>query len=334
MAITLKELSEKWNVPFSGDETLELDHVSGLEKLKNGGVCFINNHKILESLPINFPIAVIVPPGINKNGYNLIIADDPLALHVQIANFFHSGPKISNKIHSSAVLGSNLKIGNNVTIDPHVVIYDNVVIEDDTVLRAGVVVMENSIIGKNCTLYPNVTIREDCHIGNRVIIHPGSVIGSDGYGYFQRCGIHHKIPQTGGVIIEDDVEIGGCCTIDRARFSNTIIRKGTKIDNLVHIAHNVEIGEHSLILGQVGIAGSTKTGHHLTMAGQSGIVEQVCVGNNVTALARTLITKSIGDNNVLGGNPSRPAKKWKHLQALNNRLDILFDRLKNLETKL
>ena len=176
-------------------------------------------------------------------------------------------------------------------------------------------------------------VQEKCNIGNKVIIQSGAIIGSDGHGYFQREGINNKIPQLGIVCIEDDVEIGACTTIDRARFQTTVIKQGSKLDNQVQIAHNVTIGEQALISAQSAVGGSVKVGKHLILGGQSGIKDNVQVGNNVTAVARAVITANTQDNEVLGGMPGRPIIQWRKLQSLINRLGELFDRVRKLESR-
>ncbi|MBF0277660.1 MAG: UDP-3-O-(3-hydroxymyristoyl)glucosamine N-acyltransferase [SAR324 cluster bacterium] len=332
MPWTVKKICQKLGLNFSGNGELILVQVCGLNRLLPGAAVFITNSKDLSRIAASEEIAVIAPPEISSSHHTIIFSTDPLATHTQITYLLHVSPIKSKGIHPMAAIGENVILGKEVTIDAQVVLYQNVKIGDYSVLRAGVVVMENSTIGESCLIYPNVSIRENCRIGNRVIIHSGTVIGSDGFGYFQRKGIHHKIPQIGGVILEDDVEIGAGCTIDRSRFYNTVVGRGSKFDNQVHIAHNVEIGEHSLLTAQVGIAGSVTTGHHLVMGGQSGIADQIDVGSEVTLLSRALITKNTEDHEVVGGAPGRPAKKWKRVQALINRLDQLFDRVKRLES--
>ncbi len=331
MSWTVQEICQELELSFSGNGELPLKQVCGLNRLIPESVVFLSNPKDLSKIAPTDKIAAIVSPEVSSPDHNLIFSPDPLASHVEITHYLHAKLQESGKIHPTAVLGENVTLGKDVTIDAQVVLYQNVSIGDHSVLRAGVVIMENSTIGENCLIYPNVSIRENCQIGNQVIIHCGAVVGSDGYGFFQRDGIQHKIPQIGGVILEEGVEIGAGCTIDRARFYHTVIGRGTKLGNLIHIAHNVEIGEHSLLTGQAGIAGSVTTGHHLVMGGQTGIVDQVKVGNEVTLLARGMITKNTEDRSIVGGMPGRPVKKWKHIQALINRLDSLFERVKRLE---
>ena len=351
MELTLKELSERLNLPFSGDANLIINHTCGIDELKAGGLAYIADLKSMANLPtpagvfdsrtkklddseMAIKAAIIVPNGTESEKHNLLFSEDPMLHHAAAAEILHEGASRSGKVDERAVIGSNVRLGNNVTIDANAVIYDKVDIGDNTVIRAGTVVMENTVIGENCLIYPNVTIRENTVIGKNVILHPGVVIGADGFGFFQREGRNIKIPQIGRVIIEDDVEIGACTTIDRARFQETIIRKGSKLDNLIHIAHNVELGEHSLIAAQSGIAGSTRTGHHLMMGGQSGIRDNLVVGNGVTLLARTLITSKTEDSAIVAGMPSRPIEIWRKVQALINSLDNLFERMKKIERKL
>lgn len=352
MTCTLKELSEKFGVSFSGNGDLVLTHACGLDNLSPGGVGYITDPKGLARVPLPSgagtmrktssgieeitadQVAIVVSPEVQSPSHNLIFHKDPLALHVQITNYLHPPPVPEQATHPTAVAGKNVVLGKDITLDAHVVLYDNVTIGDNTILRAGVVVMGDTTIGKDCILYPNVVIREKCHIGDRVIIHPGAVIGADGFGFFQRDGINLKIPQVGGVIIEDDVEIGACSAIDRGRLENTIIRQGSKIDNQVQIAHNVEVGAHSLISGQSAIGGSTKTGHHLILGGQSGIRDNIKVGNHVTVAARGAVSTPTRDNAVLGGSPAIDLEKFRRIVVFVNSLETLYERVKRMEELL
>ena len=334
MAWTLKEICEKFRVFYSGNGELIVTQVCGLDQFVAGGIVFVEKVQGLSEISLSDQMVAIVPLGVEAGKHNVIFAADPVALHVQVTSLLHPPPPASEKIHPTAVVDETVVLGEGVTLDAHVVLYPHVSIGAHSILRAGTVVMDHSSVGENCLLHPHVSLRENCQIGHRVILHSGTVIGSDGYGYFQREGIHHKIPQIGGVVIEDDVEIGANCTIDRARFSQTRIGKGSKLDNQVHIAHNVEVGDHALLTAQVGIAGSVRTGRHLVMGGQSGISGHLNLGHRVTLLARALATKNIHDGSVIGGNPGRDAKKWKATHALTQRLASLFDRVKRLEAQM
>ena len=348
MKVTLKELSEHLQINYSGNGETIITHACGIESLNAGGLSYISNPQEIANLPtppgifdsrkkslsdmaIPEQAVIIVPLDLPSPKHNLLYSKDPMADHAIAVEMLYGGQKKIGKVHPQACLGENVELGSGVTIDANAVIYENVKIGNNTIIKSGAVVMEDSTIGEDCLIYPNVTIRERSEIGNRVILHSGVVIGADGYGFFQRNGQNKKIPQIGTVLLEDDVEIGACSTVDRARFTQTIIRKGSKLDNLVHIAHNVEVGEHSLITAQSGIAGSTVTGHHLMMGGQSGIKDNLKIGNNVTLLARTLITSKTNDHSIVAGMPSRPIEVWRKIQALINSLDNLFERLKRLE---
>lgn len=348
MGYTLKSLANALGLIFSGTADIPLDHVCAIENLDNKGVAFITNPSELSDLPTPTGVfsseqknisgispdiagAIIVPENVEANGLNLIRSQDPLMDHIRITRLLHKPVEESGIVHRDASIGKNVSLGENVTIDARAVIYDNVTIGDNTTIRSGAVIMPHTTIGKHTLIYPNVTIREECRIGDRVVIHAGTVIGSDGFGFFQRDDVNLKIPQIGTVIIGNDVEIGACVTIDRARFTETVIGDGCKLDNLIHIAHNVQLGDHGLIAAQSGVAGSTKIGHHLMMGGQSGIRDNLKVGDRVTLFARTLITSKTDDQAVVAGMPSRPIKKWRKVQAVMNSLDSLYERVRRLE---
>jgi len=266
MKLTIEDLCQHLSLDFAGNGDTVITHVCGIDKLSTnpGGLAFITNPNDLADLPTPKGVfseqatkidtivapedsAIIVPKSASSEHHNLIFSDDPLDAHVQAIAILYPPIAITHLIHPAAVIDDDSKIGKNTSIDANVTIYQNVTIGENTVIRAGVVIMPNSKIGDNCIIYPNVSIRENCTIGNNVIIHSNTEIGSDGFGFYQRSGINKKIPQIGGVIIEDNVELGGGCTIDRARFYNTVIKKGSKLDNMVHIAHNVIVGENALI---------------------------------------------------------------------------------------
>ncbi|MDH5559591.1 MAG: UDP-3-O-(3-hydroxymyristoyl)glucosamine N-acyltransferase [Deltaproteobacteria bacterium] len=351
MTFTLKTLSQELGAEFNGNEKLVIDHACGMDNLSEGGLAYIANPKELSSLPTPegvfdsreksleassdaSTVAFIVPKSTKYTHHNVIFADDPLEMHVRATLLIHTPHKVKPHVDSRAIIGKKVKLGKQVMIHAGAVIYDEVSIGDHSVIHAGVVVMRQAEIGSDCVLFPNVTLAERTKIGNRVVIHPSSVIGSDGFGFYQRDKLNKKIPQIGRVLIEDDVEIGSCCAIDRARFSETIIKSGCKLDNLIHIAHNVELGENSLIAAQSGIAGSTKTGNHLMMGGQSGIRDNLEIGSHVTLLARTLISSKTRDEETVAGMPSRPIAQWREIQAKINSLKSLYDKVHQIEQAL
>ena len=231
-----------------------------------------------------------------------IYVDDPsVAISKVITKFFNKKKHLFVGIHSTAIIGENVTLGKNITIGAYAVIEDDCSISDNTVLMSGVCLGYGSVIGSHCIIYSNVSIYKESVIGDFVIIHSGTVIGSDGFGYTHCQGTHLKQEQIGIVLIEDNVEIGSNVTIDRARLDKTIIRRGTKIDNLVQIAHNVEIGENSLIVSQVGISGSTTLGRGVVLGGQVGVAGHLVIGDFVTVAGQSGVTKSIEGNQSFQG---------------------------------
>ena len=343
---TLNEISKKLGLKFSGNGNLKIECVCGLENLKKGGVAFISDiNSISSAIPSKKrvlkknknaeKIVVVVNENFTKHSlnYNLIYSKDPLVTHIEITNLLYPLNLQNKKIEKSASIDKNVTLGKNVSIGANAVLYAGVKIGKNSTIFAGVVIMKNSTIGENCIIYPNVVIRDNCHIGNSVTLHPNSVIGADGHGYFKRNGLNCKIPQVGKVIIEDDVEIGACTCIDRGRLENTIIRKGTKIDNLVQIAHNVEIGENALISGQSGIGGSTKIGKNLILGAQSGIKDNIELGDNLVVAGKSGVISKPKDTSPVSGIPAVSIKKWyKQIIHLNN-LDKLFEKVKKIEKK-
>ena len=234
-----------------------------------------------------------------------------------------------------AVVSDKAKLGKNVALGPYVVIEPGAVIGDSTVLYPFCYIGKNVKVGNNCIFYPNVVIREEVSIGSKVIIHPGSVVGSDGFGYdTKKDWTHAKIPQLGTVVIEDDVELGACVTIDRARFSKTVIGKGSKIDNLVQIAHNVIIGPNCLIAAQTGISGSSELGRNVMLGGQVGVADHLKIGDFVKAGAKTGISKSFPAHSVLFWYPAKPVDKARNVIASIGLLPKLFERVRALENKI
>jgi UDP-3-O-[3-hydroxymyristoyl] glucosamine N-acyltransferase len=237
-------------------------------------------------------------------------------------------------IHPKAIVDEGATVPASVHVGAGSVIEAGVRIGEDTTIGPGCLIGRESQIGNNCTLHAGVILRERTLLGSRVILQPGAVIGSDGFGYEFEEGRHKKIPQVGFVQIDDDVEIGANTTIDRGRFGRTWIKEGTKIDNLVMVAHNVSIGPHAIIVAQCGISGSSHLGSHVTMAGQSAVVGHVEVGDQVTLTAWTAVTKDILEKGIYRGGPARPMKESMRIEALTARLPELYQRIRDLEKAL
>lgn len=263
-----------------------------------------------------------------------IVVPNPLLAFAQVAQKFFVRPAVPRGVAMEVTRGTDVTIGADPSIWPFVTLGDRVTIGARVTLYPGVFVGADSSIGDDSVLYPNVVVREGCSVGARVIIHSGTVIGADGFGYVQHEGRHHKIPQLGGVTIEDDVELGANITIDRATLGQTLIKQGTKIDNLVQIAHNVTVGEHDIIVAQVGIAGSTTIGHHVMIGGQAGLADHLTIGDQVMIAARAGVNRSLESNQIVSGAPVMPHETWMKAQAVIPRLPELRQLVRSLEQRV
>lgn len=340
--MTLREINELVKGELEGSPSIVIKGVSGIKEAREGDITFLANPKYESLVDSSGASAVITSREMCKRvSKPLIRVENPSLAFAEVISFmFPDNKKLPRGIHPTAVVGEGVRLGGGVALGPHVVVEDGVEIKDNTVICAGVFIGHGSRIGSNSLIYPNVTIRERAIIGNRVIIHAGSVLGSDGFGFEQVNGVHHKIPQVGIVVVEDDVEIGSCVTIDRARFGRTLIGRGTKIDNLVQIAHNVLIGENSIIVAQAGISGSSVIGKKVILAGQSGIVGHIEIGDNVIVGAQAGVTKSVPPNIFVVGSPAKPhnvSKKifagWAKLPDLIREVAQLREEVDRLKSK-
>ena len=307
--------------------------VAAIAEAAQGQITFLGNRKYLPALKISKASAALVPLDFDGEIPAVRIhVENPMQALAKVLEKFAPSPVVFEPgIHPTAVIGQDVVLGTNVSIQPGVVVEKGVRIGDSTIIGANTYIGHMSSIGANSRIHPNVTIRENTTIGNRVIIHSGAVIGGDGFGYEFSEGKHIKIPQTGTVQIDDDVEIGSNTTIDRARFGRTWIQEGTKIDNLVQIAHNVIIGKHSMIVSQVGISGSARLGNYVTMAGQAGLVGHIEVCDRVIIGAQSGVSKNVPEGEVWLGSPATPMQEQKEKFANINRLPKLFARVKKLE---
>lgn len=334
MKKSLKELAQIVNGEVVGDPSILIKGVASLEEAQEGDITFFANTKFSHLLETTKASAVIVDLKTPGNGKPLIRTENPYAAFSKVMELWVRNKLPVEGVHPTAVVGKRVRMGEGVSIGAYVVIEDGVSIGDGSVIRPHTFVGENSKIGKNCLFHPRVTVLERVEIGNGVIIHSGTVIGSDGFGFIGENGTHRKIPHLGTVVIGDNVEIGANVAIDRATFGKTWIKDGTKIDNLVQIAHNVEIGENCIIVGQVGICGSVKIGNGVVIAGQVGVVEHLTIGDGAKIAAKSVVTKSVGAGEFVSGYPARDHREEKRIKASIARLPILFKKVQELSRRL
>ena len=335
MKKTLKEIASYLEAELDGDGSIEILGVAGIDEAKPGHLSFVANPKYTKLLKTTRASAVIAGKNVPKAEIPVIRHPNPYYAFSKVIGLFHETRKTyPEKIDSTALLGEEVTIGKQVYVGPYVILEHRVKLSDKVVILAGSFIGENTQVGENCLIYPNVTIRENTVIGKNVIIHSGTVIGSDGFGYAREKGVHHKISQVGKVVLEDDVEIGANVTIDRATLGETRIKKGTKIDNLVQIAHNVKVGENTIIVAQVGISGSTKVGNNVTLAGQVGLVGHIEIGDNVIVGAQSGVSKSIHPGKVYFGYPAREHSKARKIEAVVSLLPEYVGKIRDLERRI
>ena len=337
----ITELATKLGAELTGQDDIDILGVASISAARPGDITYLSDDKHVKELASCRASAVIVPQVIPDLKIPLLVVRNPRLAFAQALRLFHERPYVSGGISERAVVGTGVVLGADPTIHPYAVIADGARIGSRVTLYPGAFVGANSAIGDDSVIYPNVTIREVVTIGSRVIIHSGTVIGSDGFGFVTDNGRHHKIPQVGGVIIEDDVEIGANCTIDRATLGNTIIRKGAKLDNMVHVAHNVTIGEHCLFAAQVGIAGSSTLGSYVVIGGQAGVADHITIGDRVMVGGGSGVTRDMDAGQVVAGFPAIPIREWLKAQAIFSKLpelkkmiSQLAHRIEALEKKL
>lgn len=336
MRNTLGEIAKLIDGEIVGNPDIVITGVSGIKEAGLGDITFIDNSRYAHLISQTNASAVIVSYGFISNAEKPVIrAKNPsLAFQKVISLFFPSQIKHPKGIHPTAVIGKNVSLQESVALGAYAVVGDEVAIGKGTVIYPGCFIGYGASIGENCIIYSNVSIREESRIGNRVIIHSGAVIGSDGFGFVNVDGVNQKIPQIGTVEIGDDVEIGANVTIDRARFDKTIIGKGAKIDNLVQIAHNVVVGENSVIVAQAGISGSTVIGKNVTLAGQAGLVGHITVGDGVIVAAQAGVTKSVPANSIVSGYPARPHNEARRINGYIQRLPEFSETIAGLKKRL
>jgi len=341
MEKTLKELAAFVGGEVVGDPQILIRGVAGIKEAVEGDISFIANPKYLPLLPSTQASAVILSDKFKEEvkepvGGRIasIRTANPYLAFARILHLFSDKPYRASGIHPRAWVDPSVAIGENVSIHPMAVIDKEVRIGNNVQIYSGVHIGSFSRIGDGCIIYPNVTIYHHTQIGSYVTIHANTVIGSDGFGYIWDGQEHYKIPQTGRVVIEDKVEIGSGTTIDRGTMGDTVIGHGAKIDNLVQIAHNVVIGESSIIVSQTGISGSTELGKRVTLAGQVGVAGHLKIGDNTMVAAKGGVSKDTPPNSIIAGMIARPIQEWRKSEVGIRRLPELLDEVKRLKKKV
>ncbi len=332
----LRALAEKLGGTLVGDGDIEIARISTIELAGPGDLTFLANSRYESFLTATKAGAVIVDKPRSEHPLNYIVHANPYFAFSQALKLLHPQPgsQLRPGIAATAVVDSTVTLGENTHIGNFVEIGADCKLGRDCKIMSGAVIGRNCQFGDNCLIYPNVTIYDDTVIGNNVSIHAGTVIGSDGFGYATEKGVHHKVYQVGRVRIESDVEIGANCTVDRAALGETVIGEGTKIDNLVQIAHNVKIGRGCIVVSQVGIAGSTTIGNYVVLAGQAGIVGHLNIPDRVTIAAQAGVSGTLKEGTVYAGSPQRELKEFKILEAHLSRLPERMAELKKLKSEV
>jgi len=331
---TLGEIARRVNGRVKGDSNVVITGVAGLEEARNGDISFVANRRYYNRIASTKAAAVIVGEdnGAIQESKNYLVVENPyLSFLMTVELFYPQNNNFAPSIHPTAVVDPSAEIGERVYIGALVVVGAESRIGNDVILQARSYVGERVVIGDGTRVMPGTIILKDVVIGKRCLFQSGCVLGSDGFGFVcDNKGIQQKIPQVSGLIIGDDVEIGANCTIDRGTLSPTRIGNGVKMDNLVHLAHNVEIGDNSLIVAQVGISGSTKVGKSVVLAGQAGIGGHLRIGDRVKVGAQAGVTKSVPEGMEVSGYPARPHGEALRSQALLSRLPKIIDQVEDL----
>jgi UDP-3-O-[3-hydroxymyristoyl] glucosamine N-acyltransferase len=332
----LAEIGERLGARLVGDGSVEISRINTIESAGTGELTFIANPRYVKFLETTQASAIIAKELPGSTGTNFLIHPDPyFAFSQALTLFFQSpGATLTKGIAKSAAIASSATIGQDTHIGNFVEVGENTHIGDNSKVMAGSIIGNNCKIGKNCMIYPNVTIYDGCTLGDNVAIHSSTVIGSDGFGYAFHGGVHNKVQQVGIVRIEANVEIGSNCSVDRAAIGETVIGEGTKIDNLVQIAHNVKIGRRCLIISQVGISGSVTLGEYVTLAGQVGVVGHLEIGDRVIVAAQSGVPKSLDRDKVYGGSPVREFSEYKRTLVHIHKLEERAEQIKRLETEV
>jgi len=330
----LKEIAEHVGGTVVGDADVFVCNVRGIDEAGEGDLTFISNPKYKSRLEETRASAILVTPGITNPDKNLIVTKDPYIAMAMALEFLYPEENIPAGISGDAFIETDAEIAGDVAIYSGVYVGRRARIGRGAVLYPGVFIGNNATVGDNSVLYPNVVVYKGCRIGERVTLHAGVIIGADGFGFANPGADNRKIPQVGIVQIDDDVEVGANTTIDRGTLGKTWIKRGVKIDNLVQIAHNVVIGENSIIVAQVGISGSTKLGESVILGGQVGLVGHITIGNNVMVGAQSGVHGDVPPDQIVSGTPHMPHRNWLRTQACLPKLPEMRKTINSLSKRI
>ncbi len=333
MTRTAKELAQYLGVRLEGDPKAEISGVASPERAGKTDLIYVDSHKHLDRAAKSNATCMLAARGLRVEGKTSLETDNPKFAFVKSAEWLRPKVEVEGKVHETAILGSNVVMGANVSIGPYVVIEDDVAIGDQTKIDAFCFLGRGARVGTRCRLHPRVTLYSGARIGDRVELHSGAVIGGDGFGYVFGEGRHWKFPQMGSVEVGSDAEIGCNTTVDRGSLGETRIGQGVKIDNLVQVGHNVQIGDHSVLAAQVGISGSSVLGDYVTVGGQAGMGEHCMIEDRATVGGQSGVLggKRIRAGEIVWGTPARKLEKFKQQYARFGHLEDLADRVRELE---
>ncbi len=335
MNLTVGDIAALVGGKVSGDSSVTITGVNGVDEASEGDLCFIRNVQYLAQLEKSGASAVLIQEAPEVLAIPAILVPKPDLAFAMVLKYCETQQlRHPSGIHPAAVIDPSATLGQNVAVGACAVIEADVKIGDGAIIYAGVYIGHASRIGAGTIIYPNVTIREETEIGAGCIVHAGAAIGSDGFGYAPLEGAWMKIPQVGRVVLEDDVEIGSCTSVDRATFGETRIGKGTKIDNLVQIGHNVRIGEHCALAGMVGVAGSAKLSDHVQVGASAGIKGHITVGEGAMVAARSGVVKSVEPGAIVSGFPAIEHDEERRVMVAQRRIPEMIRRIRNLEREL
>lgn len=332
MKMTLGEIAKLVSGRLAGDASLTVEGVANLEMARETDVTFAVEPHIQAAKAVKAG-AILLPEGTEEFPIPAIYVADPRAAFAKLLDVFTPPLSFPKGVSDLAYVGPEASIAEDATVMPFAVVDAHAVVESGAVIYPHVYIGQYATVGENAVIYSNATVREHCRVGKRSVIHSSAVIGSDGFGFTTKDGIHTKVPQVGNVIVEDDVEIGAHVGIDRATTGSTVIGHGTKIDNLVHIGHNCRIGANNIIVAQTGISGSTSTGPNVTFGGQVGTVGHIHIGGNSVYAARSGIIGDMPEGYFGAGFPVQTHQEWLRMQSALRKLPALMKRIKELEKK-